>query len=211
MLDNMKEIGERIKIQRESLGINQKKFAERIHIDSASLSRYEKGKQTPNLETIVMISNGLGVSLDYLIFGNGETANKIEEGRPYTYNLLKSFVLLITSGFISVKNDSSLAVNIKPDKRVIKFIGEIMDLGKIKSRLEDSAFNKSVEDIIKDYQYIVAQPEMELAEYLDYNDYACYNQHVKNCKELLKSIISEHKPEPKTTTFRQIGVEHKNK
>jgi transcriptional regulator with XRE-family HTH domain len=59
--------GERIKNLRKERKWQQAELAEKINADARQISRYEKGKINPSVETLVRISQVFGVSIDYLL------------------------------------------------------------------------------------------------------------------------------------------------
>lgn len=63
---------------RELKGITRQKMADDLEISRASLEYYEKGKRTPDLNTINRISDYLGVSVDYL-FGKTKCISPNED------------------------------------------------------------------------------------------------------------------------------------
>lgn len=66
----MDEIGDRIKLVRSRLGLNQGDFAERLGLGGAALiSKYELGHLAPGIETLIKISRLGQESLDWLILG----------------------------------------------------------------------------------------------------------------------------------------------
>ncbi len=62
-----REIGYRIAIAREEVGLNQKELAERLGISQATLSNYEKGKRRIYLPQLQKIAEALGRPLDYFL------------------------------------------------------------------------------------------------------------------------------------------------
>ena len=66
----MDEMGERIKLIRSRLGLNQGDFAERLGFGRAALvSKYELGHLEPGVKTLIRISELDQESLDWLIIG----------------------------------------------------------------------------------------------------------------------------------------------
>ena len=61
------EIAERLKAQREKLGLSQGDVAERLHITRQTVSRWETGKGTPDLENLVLLSEVYQVTVDELL------------------------------------------------------------------------------------------------------------------------------------------------
>lgn len=98
-------IGDRIKLLRNELGITQKEFGERIGISANYVSELEYGKTKPSFLVLLAIEYRYGVSMDWLETGKGSGAIK-EEGK-YTqeekeiiaalreHKELKKFVQLI--------------------------------------------------------------------------------------------------------------------
>lgn len=67
---------ERIKSARLSAGLSQKALADKIGISDAALSKIESGLNNPSRQTVIAISNALGVSLYWLDTGEGEMYEK---------------------------------------------------------------------------------------------------------------------------------------
>ena len=61
------ELAERLKAQREKLGLSQGDVAERLHITRQTVSRWETGKGTPDLENLVLLSEVYQVTVDELL------------------------------------------------------------------------------------------------------------------------------------------------
>ena len=61
------EIGKRIKVLREEKNVTQKEAAQQIGIQQSTLSKYERGIQNPRFQELCLISDWLGVSVDYLL------------------------------------------------------------------------------------------------------------------------------------------------
>lgn len=73
------EIGNRIRISRENLGLTQEKASEQCDITAAFYGNIERGDRKMSVETLAKISAGLGVSTDYLIFGEQRENASLEE------------------------------------------------------------------------------------------------------------------------------------
>lgn len=59
-----KRIGERIKQCRESLGLTQEQFAEKLGLTTNYISTIERGASFPRYEKLIAIINGLETSAD---------------------------------------------------------------------------------------------------------------------------------------------------
>lgn len=60
-------LSERLKENRERLGLSQGDVAEKLNITRQSISRWETGKGTPDLENLVLLSKLYQVSTDELL------------------------------------------------------------------------------------------------------------------------------------------------
>jgi DNA-binding XRE family transcriptional regulator len=60
-------IGQRVRDRRLSAGMKQARLAELSHLKEANLSRLEKGRHLPSLETLERVAGALGVSVASLI------------------------------------------------------------------------------------------------------------------------------------------------
>lgn len=67
-LDN-DAIGQRIRNEREKLGLSREEFAEILRLSDYYVGQLERGERRMSLPVLVNISDCLHVSLDYLIFG----------------------------------------------------------------------------------------------------------------------------------------------
>ena len=62
----MKELGERLRILRESVKLSQVKMAELLGVKQSSINRYEQGQSAPSLETLVKYADYFDVAMDCL-------------------------------------------------------------------------------------------------------------------------------------------------
>lgn len=92
----MGTVGERIKLAREKKGLKQEKLGELIGAHTVTISRWERGINQPNSDTLNRIAHVLETSVAYL---TGET----DDPKRYTSRLLE---LVGTDG-----NESSLMVS----------------------------------------------------------------------------------------------------
>lgn len=60
-------IGSRIKELRKQKGLTQKQLGNLINVTKVSISCYEKGNRTPNLETFIDLVNVLDTTPNYLL------------------------------------------------------------------------------------------------------------------------------------------------
>lgn len=63
------QLGDRIRIVREGMGLSQDAFAEQIGIGRVHLAKIETGAKGFSLDLLIDIAAYAKVSLDYLVFG----------------------------------------------------------------------------------------------------------------------------------------------
>jgi transcriptional regulator with XRE-family HTH domain len=64
------DIGRRVLMLREALGLNQSAFSRLVDISQPSLANYEKGFRRPELDKAIQIVNKTGVTLDWIYLGD---------------------------------------------------------------------------------------------------------------------------------------------
>lgn len=75
-----KDIGERIKQQRQSLNISASELADRLYMSKATIHRYENGDiQNIKMPVIISLSRELKVNPAWLL---GKTENKLRDKNP---------------------------------------------------------------------------------------------------------------------------------
>lgn len=60
-------LGEKIQMLRSKGGMSQEQLAERLTVSRQSVSKWELGQSTPDLDYVVQLSEIFNVSLDYLV------------------------------------------------------------------------------------------------------------------------------------------------
>lgn len=66
---DFKEIGVRIRFEREKLNLSREKFAEIVGLSPFYIGQIERGDRNMSVDTLVKISNALSVSVDYILKG----------------------------------------------------------------------------------------------------------------------------------------------
>jgi transcriptional regulator with XRE-family HTH domain len=73
-----RDIGTRIRRQREAAGFSQRDFARRLEVDQREISRWETGRVKPEGPALARIAEALGVHWTLLAYGtsrpNGDDA-----------------------------------------------------------------------------------------------------------------------------------------
>ena len=97
------EIGNQMKKYRGELGLSQDALAEKIYVSRQTISNWETGKNYPDVNSLIRMSDLFGVSVDVLLKGDVEEMKKIineddvNDFKKYSwiYTIL-FFVMLIT-------------------------------------------------------------------------------------------------------------------
>ena len=71
------EIGAQIKTRRQDLNMTQELLAKELHVGRTTVSNWEIGRNYPDLQLIVSISNVLNISLDTLLGKESEIVKEI--------------------------------------------------------------------------------------------------------------------------------------
>ena len=66
------EVGKRIREEREKLGLSQEDLARRIFVSRQTVSNWETGKTYPDVQSLLLLSNLFGASVDSLVKGDVE-------------------------------------------------------------------------------------------------------------------------------------------
>jgi y4mF family transcriptional regulator len=62
-------LGEAIRAQRKKAELTQEKLAEKADLSTVFISRVERGKESPTMDSLVKIARALGVSVRDLVAG----------------------------------------------------------------------------------------------------------------------------------------------
>jgi len=63
------QLGQRIRVLRETLSYTQEELAEKAGISVSFVSMIERGERTPHVETLVAISDALAITVSQLFLG----------------------------------------------------------------------------------------------------------------------------------------------
>lgn len=90
----------RLRQEREKLGLMQKEMAQKLDIPPNTYNGYETGKRSPNLEVAKHISDTLDISVDYLLGRTDKRNLHVEE-----YCKLDEGVTTIAARRININED----------------------------------------------------------------------------------------------------------
>ena len=80
------DFSERLKKEREKKGWSQAELAEKIHVSRQSVSKWETGKNYPNIEVIIDLSDLFCITIDELLRSDVELQNKvIQDSKKLAY------------------------------------------------------------------------------------------------------------------------------
>lgn len=65
-----KLLGENIKKYRKRAGLTQEKLAEEVNCSNSHIGQIESGRGVPSLNTVLLIANALGVTVDQLVLSD---------------------------------------------------------------------------------------------------------------------------------------------
>lgn len=71
-----KEMGKRIRQVRMDMGYTQEGFTELLMISREFMGKVKRGTQAPSLELLFEFHQKMGVSLDYIIYGEESSRNE---------------------------------------------------------------------------------------------------------------------------------------
>ncbi|WP_072371859.1 helix-turn-helix domain-containing protein [Thermophilibacter mediterraneus] len=100
------EVGGRIRELRAAHGMSQDDLAARVYVSRQTISSWENGKTYPDVQSLLLLSEIFGASVDSLIKGDVETMNEtidrdIETMKRLSYVML-GFLLLMIAALIWV-------------------------------------------------------------------------------------------------------------
>lgn len=81
---SFKDVGARIRLERENLNLTREKFAEIVELSPFYIGQIERGDRRMSLQTLVKIANTLHVSVDYLLNGSNIYNKKIEVEKHFS-------------------------------------------------------------------------------------------------------------------------------
>ncbi len=88
------EIGWRIREHRSAVGLSQGELAGRVYLSRQTISSWENDKTYPDVQSLLLLSEIFGTSVDSLIKGDVDTMTKTIEKDALTFKRL-GFVMLV--------------------------------------------------------------------------------------------------------------------
>lgn len=100
----MNTLGERIRILRKEIDLEQKELAKILNVHKGTLSNWETNKRSPDKEMISKIASYFNVTTDYLLCRTNERNNK-KETDPAEELAIQLIDDLKKDGYIVTKED----------------------------------------------------------------------------------------------------------
>ena len=88
------DIGQKILEIRKSEGLSQTEFAEKFHVTRQTVSNWEHGKNYPDMETLMRISDEYGITFDELIKKDKELIRSIDRSRRVARKSVIAFTII---------------------------------------------------------------------------------------------------------------------
>ena len=76
------EIANRLARLRKEKGLSQEELAEKINVSRQAVSKWERGEACPDTENLVELSQLYGVSIDFILKGDGEKSGATTSNLP---------------------------------------------------------------------------------------------------------------------------------
>lgn len=96
------ELGSHIKEHRTELGLSQDDLAERIYVSRQTISNWERGRTYPDAQSLLLLSNVFGVTVDSLIKGDVETMAQVINEAVKKYNALSTITVVSAVVFLAL-------------------------------------------------------------------------------------------------------------
>ena len=79
------DIGNQIKDRRARLGLSQDELAQKLYVSRVTISHWETGKSLPDVQSMLLLANLFGTTIDELVKGDvGEMREMVEKGERRT-------------------------------------------------------------------------------------------------------------------------------
>ena len=88
------DIGQKILEIRKAEGLSQTEFAEKFHVTRQTVSNWEHGKNYPDMETLMRISDEYGITFDELIKKDRELIRSIDRSRRVARKSVIAFTII---------------------------------------------------------------------------------------------------------------------
>ncbi len=102
---NQEQVGKILKKIRQDNNLSQASFAEKLGVSPQAVSKWENGKNLPDIATLKMIKKEFNVAIDEIIDGESVTLVKSNKKKLIIVGLIILLIILIIGLFIFLKNN----------------------------------------------------------------------------------------------------------
>ena len=95
-------LSENIFRYRRSLGLSQEQLSERIGVSRQTVSKWEGGQSTPDVEKLIALADCFGITIDELVRSGDSTdsESKAETGEPDLHATPPKIITSVLAGFL---------------------------------------------------------------------------------------------------------------
>ena len=144
---NQEKIGQFIKKIREENKLTQKELADKLGVTFQAVSKWENGKNVPDISILKEMSEMFNVDIDEIL--DGEKKNKKKTNYAYPIGLVLILIALLLFGMIYYNNDDYEFKTISSKCSDFKITGSAA-YNKDKVSNCDTKKNSNLEDFLKD-------------------------------------------------------------
>ena len=114
----MATFAKNMKMERLAQNLSQENLAKISGVSQQAISMIEAGKRSPTEDTMIMIAEGLGCTVGYLMSEHKQVKRELEEISAIESALLRDFRLLSQHGKEYVRQQMAIALKIYPGEPV---------------------------------------------------------------------------------------------
>lgn len=96
------DFSNKLKIEREKRGWSQEELAQKLYVSRQSVSKWENGKNYPNIEVIIELSNLFDITIDALLKNDEDLKDKIIQDSKLSWQSKVLFILGMIIAIIQV-------------------------------------------------------------------------------------------------------------
>lgn len=126
-------LGKRIQSGRKKIGLTQEQLAEKLNVSGQAVSKWESDISCPDITTLPLLADIIGVSVDELLRGRKEeTPEAIELVDTTEKNIDQMFLRILVLAKEEGKNDTNVKIKI-PIPVVKALVSSGMEIGQLLS------------------------------------------------------------------------------
>ncbi len=180
-LNDLLQIGDRIKKHRKQMGITQKEMAQQLNIPYSTYSNYENNNRTPDIRTLQMIADKLDISILSLVGFNTSTPIQSEQ----EYQELLSLKAILEN----MKAEAQIDLEFINNYRILNKSGKEKVTSYIKDlcKIPEYQDQEKMEILDKEMQTSSNESEKSIVASFEKISDANWNQLISNVQEFIKT------------------------